>query len=77
MRKYEAIPEPSRSIDSLVETCKALKMAVEQLAGVRGSVSVSRVSAEDRPPPSPSKGDLWINQSGMKFWNGQEWQAVP
>lgn len=77
MRKYQAIPEPARSLDSLVETCKALKIAVEQLAGVRDSVAVSRVSAEDTPPKNPNKGDLWINQTKMLFWNGREWQDVP
>lgn len=77
MRKYTAIPEPTKSIDNLFETVKALKQAVEEMNGSAGKINMSRTYVEDRPPTGVNRGDLWINQSGMYFWNGQDWQAVP
>lgn len=77
MRKYPSIPDPAKNIDSLYETVTALKRAVEQLTGQAGGIVPSHVFTVTKPPKEANVGDLWINQAGLWFWNGTEWQAVP
>lgn len=73
---YPAIPDPQNNVESLADAVRALKMAVETLAGQRSGGAAARVFEQVTQPSNPRGGDIWLvsNDAGtMRVWNGHYW----
>lgn len=72
---YPAIPDPQPTVESLTDSVRMLKLAVELLTRQRGNGGASHVFYQDDTPVAVSTGDLWIDMSAsrLRFWNGTEW----
>lgn len=73
---YPAIPEPQNNIESVADTVRALKMAVETLVGQRAGGAATRVFNQTTEPTDARGGDLWLksNDAGsMYLYNGYFW----
>lgn len=76
---YPSIPDPQNNIESLADSVRALKMAVETLVGQRDGGRASRVFTQTSEPDSPQSGDMWMvaNDAGaMRIWNGYFWVDI-
>lgn len=73
---YPSIPDPQNSVESVAETVRALKMAVEMLSGQRRGGPAAHVFVQLNTPTAISAGDLWIDpihNSIIRYWTGTEW----
>lgn len=76
---YPAIPDPQNNVESLADAVRALKMAVETLAGQRSGGAAVRVFNQATQPSNPRGGDIWLvsNDAGtMRIWNGHYWYDI-
>lgn len=76
---YPSIPDPQNNIESLADSVRALKMAVETLVGQRDGGRASRVFTQTSEPEDPQSGDMWMvaNDAGaMRIWNGYFWVDI-
>ena len=76
---YPSIPDPQNNIESLAESVRALKMAVETLVGQRDGGRATRVFTQTDEPSNPQAGDMWMvaNDAGaMRVWNGYFWVDI-
>jgi len=75
---FASIPEPTPTVEGLLETVQALKTTVEVLAGLRAGQPAAYVFLQSSIPSQPKVGDLWINSGNgvMTYWNGTTWLLV-
>ena len=86
VNKYDPIPDPEASIDSLLRTVKAMKMTVEQLTGQTPNLDIkapNRNFVQRNTPEAFSQGDLWTKLAVLagevpivSIWNGSKWVVV-
>lgn len=86
MSKLPAIPDFTDDVQSIGNALRAVKEAIETLAGQRGikSLGAPQVYVQDRAPvrrnqADLSVGDLWITASPVtvSFWDGGTWVLIP
>lgn len=72
---FPSIPDPQPTTESLADSVRALKMAVELLTGQRPGAESNRVFVQDATPTALRAGDLWITVSTslIRYWNGSTW----
>lgn len=75
---YPGIPEPTLSLEGLMNTVLQLKIAVEMLSGQRTgpSYGAPRIFVQPKMPTTNDIGDLWINtalNNKLHFWDGRNW----
>lgn len=84
MSNIPAIPEFTNTLDEMATTLRAIKLAVEQLAGRNQTESLGapqvfvKATEPDRGKAGAYNiGDIWINTSTDKFyfWGGAGWRA--
>ena len=76
---YPSIPDPTNTVDSLLNTVRALKQSMEQITGQRANGAAAHVFAQDDPPTAIAVGDFWIDtnaKSALRYWNGNEWVLI-
>lgn len=76
---YPAIPDPQPSLESLTETVRSLKAAVELLTAQRGNAAAAHVFVQSTTPAAIQRGDIWIdlqNNSVLRYWTGSAWTRV-
>jgi len=62
---FPSIPTPQPDLDALQRTCSALKQAVEQIVGTRGSEHMPCIFVQNDQPEADEDGDFWL-ASGIK-----------
>lgn len=72
---YPSIPDPQPTLESLSESVRMLKLAVEVLTGQRSGGAASHHFVQETAPTAIAKGDLWIipSTSLVRYWNGSLW----
>lgn len=78
-KTFPAIPDPIQTTDSMLETIRALKIAVELLIGVRGTVAPTKTYMQQGYPTAERIGDMWVNAYGdgkLYVWDGTNWSVV-
>lgn len=76
---YPAIPDPQPTVESLTETVRILKAAVELLTAQRGDAAAAHVFVQSTTPEAIHLGDIWIdkqNSSVIRYWTGDAWTKV-
>ena len=85
MSSFPTIPEFTNTPEEMSTAIRALKMAVEQLAGLRQGESkgapqiyVQTTLPSNQYTISYKIGDLWINTSNntVSYWTGTIWQSL-
>lgn len=72
---YPAIPDPTPTVESLAESVRVLKMAVELLTAQRAGGAAAHIFLQETAPTPIQAGDLWIvpSTSLIRYWNGLNW----
>lgn len=75
---YPSIPDPTPTVESLAESVRTLKMAVELLTGQRAGGSAAHTFAQETTPTALQVGDLWVIPSTgvASYWDGANWLAL-
>lgn len=82
---FTPIPEFASTPEEMSTAIRALKMAVEQLGGLRQSESrgAPQVFVQTVMPNMARRiayktGDLWVNTSNntLNYWSGNEWKQI-
>lgn len=76
---YPSIPDPQPTVESLADTVRLLKSAVELLTGQRTGGTAAHVFVQTTTPVALSVGDIWIdkqNSSLVRYWTGTDWLKV-
>lgn len=85
MSKYPAIPDFTRTFESMEPALRALKESTEIITGHRqgeslGAPSIFVQATEPLVAQRPSYkiGDLWIDTrvDKMNYWSGKEWRRL-
>lgn len=72
---YPAIPDPQPTVESLADTVRALKIAVELLTAQRAGGAASHTFVQETVPVAIGTGDKWIIPSTglIRYWDGSQW----
>lgn len=75
---YPSIPDPTATVESLAESVRTLKMAVELLTGQRSGGSAAHTFTQETTPTALQTGDMWIVPSTgtVNYWNGSSWMVL-
>lgn len=76
---YPSIPDPQNNTESVAESVRALKMAVETMAGQRDGGAATRIFTQKDEPKGPKDGDTWLDPTDagrIRIWNGHFWVDV-
>lgn len=80
MSSYPTIFDPQPTIESVTETVRQLKMAIEQTSGQSGTGGgTPRRYVQADQPTDPKVGDLWADTSDagvVRYWNGYNWVDI-
>lgn len=71
---YPAIPDPTPTVESLAETVRVMKVAVELLTGQREGASPNKTFVQTGTPTAINAGDRWVDGDGTeRYWDGASW----
>lgn len=76
---YPSIPDPQPTLESVTETVRILKAAVELLTAQRGAAAAAHVFVQSTTPVAIHLGDIWIdkqNNSIIRYWTGEAWTKI-
>lgn len=75
---YPAIPDPTPTVESLAETVRVMKVAVDLLTGQRTGGTAAHTFTQETTPTALTTGDLWIVPStgAVSYWDGSGWLVV-
>jgi len=86
INKYDPIPDPEATVDSLLRTVKAMKATVDQLSGQTPNLDIKqpiRNFVQRETPEAYAIGDMWTKLAVLagevpiiSIWSGAKWVVV-